>query len=507
MSSSMSIVLEFLSGSIQGERRFDGRQVRIGRDTQGEVVFDFQKDPAVSFNHAILEEAGGRWELRDLGSTNGTLVNGKKITRHFPADGDVVAFGLAGPQVRIHLDESSRPSAEPAGSTRILVLDLPKLKLEVLKGPAQGKEFEFDLTPGRVVKLGRERNNDVAFFDPPSPVVSRYHAELSKSGEGLFLEDAGSTNGTFLNGKKISGRAAVKNGDRIVLGNNGPEISVGLETPAPFAPHKSPVKKKPVLLYSVASGAVVVLAVLAFALFGTGETEKADGSVAASIDTGDEAAEAAGGEDFAYIERRVKELSAALHEDSSKVKPSFVSVVMEQVNHLKKDKLGIRILLEKGPVYLPDAMRALKRKKLPPELAYLAYIESKFNPTAKSPSGAVGLWQFMIPTAKDHGLKVDLNRKIDERTDPAKATVAAAEYLDFLIREKSGSAFKAIASYNTGQGSVRKASRKVEDYLTHGDYFYLSQKGLIPQETRDYVPRFLAAAILYTDPGRFGFTL
>jgi hypothetical protein len=47
----------------------------------------------------------------------------------------------------------------------------------------------------------------------------------------------------------------------------------------------------------------------------------------------------------------------------------------------------------------------------------------------------------------------------------------------------------------------------VEDYLTHGDYFYLSQKGLIPQETRDYVPRFLAAAILYTDPGRFGFSL
>ena len=498
--------MEFLSGSIQGERRFDGRLVRIGRDTQGEVVFDFQKDPAVSFNHAVLEELGGRWVLRDLGSTNGTLVNGRKITHHFLVDGDIAAFGLAGPQVRIRPDEAPRTSAEPAGATRILVLDLPKLKLEVVRGPAQGKKFEFDLTPGRVVKLGRERNNDIAFFEPPSPLVSRYHAELSKSGEGLFLEDVGSTNGTFLNGKRISGRTAVKNGDRIVLGNNGPELTIGLETPTPVLPPKRPAPKKPVLVFSIAGGAVVVLAVSLFALLGTGETEKADGSVAAGIETGDEAVEAAGNEDFAYIERRVKELSTALHEDSSKVKPSFVSVVMEQVNHLKKDKLGIRILLEKGPVYLPDAMRALKRKKLPPELAYLSYIESKFDPKAKSPSGAVGLWQFMIPTAKDHGLKVDLSRKIDERTDPAKATIAAAGYLDFLIREKSGSAFKAIASYNTGQGSVRKASRKVEDYLTHGDYFYLSQKGLIPQETRDYVPRFLAAAILYTDPTRFGFS-
>lgn len=497
----MALVLEFLSGSIRGELRFDGRLVRIGRDLQGEVVFDFQKDPAVSFNHAVIEAADGRYELKDLGSTNGTLVNGKKITRHFLADGDLVAFGSAGPQVKVRLDEASHGISESAGATRILVLDRPKLRLEVIKGPAQGKKFEFDLTPGRVVKLGRERNNDVAFFEPPSPVVSRYHAELTKSGEGLFLEDAGSTNGTFLNDKKISGRAAVKNGDRIVLGNNGPELTVGLETPAPLAPIKPPAKKKPVLVFSIAGGAVAVLAVVLVALFSSGETEKADGSVSESIESG----AAVDNEDFAYVERRVKELSSALHEDSSKVKPSFVSVVMEQVNHLKKDKLGIRILLEKGPVYLPEAMRALKRKRLPPELAYLAYIESKFNPTAKSPSGAVGLWQFMIPTAKDHGLKVDPKRKIDERTDPAKSTIAAAEYLNFLIRDR-GSAFKAIASYNTGQGSVSRASRKVEDYLAHGDYFYLSQKGLIPQETRDYVPRFLAAAILYTDPGRFGFS-
>jgi membrane-bound lytic murein transglycosylase D len=163
----------------------------------------------------------------------------------------------------------------------------------------------------------------------------------------------------------------------------------------------------------------------------------------------------------------------------------------------------MQILFEKGPLYLPDAMRALKKKKLPQEMAFLSFIESRFDTAARSPSAAVGLWQFMIPTARDFGLRVEPARKIDERTNPGKSTEAAAKYLDFLIRDR-GSAFKAIASYNTGQGSVSRASRKVEDYLAHGDYFYLSQKGLIPEETRDYVPRFLAAAILYTDPERFG---
>lgn len=499
MKDSMPLVLEFLSGSLQGEKRFDGRLVRIGRDPQGEVVFDFQKDPAVSFNHAVVESSDGRWELRDLGSTNGTLVNGRRISRHWLAEGDMVSFGAAGPQVKVRLESSLSSSAEPGGATKILILDRPKLRLEVIKGPSQGKKFEFDLTPGRVVKLGRERNNDVAFFEPPSPVVSRYHAELSKSGEGLFLEDVGSTNGTFLNGKKISGRAAVKNGDRIGLGTNGPELSVGLEMPAPLSPAKTPAKKKTVLVYSIAGGAVVLLAVVLIMLFSSGKSEKpsavSSAGLSESITSGDA--------DFAYLEQRVKELAAALNEDSSKVKPSFVSVVGEQVTHLRKDKLALRILREKGDLYLPEAMRALKKKRLPPEMAYLAYIESKFDPRAKSPSGAVGLWQFMIPTARQYGLKVEPARKIDERTDPAKATEAAAEYLDFLIRDRS-SAFKAIASYNTGQGSVSRASRKVEDYLAHGDYFYLAQKGLIPQETRDYVPRFLAAAIIYTDPERFG---
>lgn len=495
----MALVLEFLYGSIKGERRFDGSLVRIGRDPQGEVAFDFQKDPAVSFSHAVIEASGGRHELKDLGSTNGTLVNGKKITRQVLADGDIIAFGVSGPQVKVRLEQTSL--AEPAGATRILTLDRPLLRLEIVGGQGLGKKYEFELTGGRVVKLGREKNNDVSFFEPPSPVVSRYHAEITKVLENVYLEDLGSTNGSFVNEKKISARTALKNGDKILLGKNGPELTVGLDLPKPFAPAKPVKTKKTGLLVAGGIGAGLLMLLAAFFLFsGPDEPEKGRAATAAPVLADDLPA---GSGEFAYVERRVKELSAALHEDSSKVKPSFVSLVIEQINHLKKDRRLMQILFEKGRVYLPDAQRALKRKKLPAELAFLSFIESRFDTLARSPSAAVGLWQFMIPTARDFGLRVEPGRKIDERTNPTKATEAAAKYLDFLIRDR-GSAFKAIASYNTGQGSVSRASRKVEDYLAHGDYFYLSQKGLIPKETRDYVPRFLAAAILYTDPERFG---
>ncbi len=496
----MPLVLEFLSGSLKGEvKKFDGKLVRIGRDPQGEVVLDYQKDPAVSFNHAVIETQNSRYELRDLGSTNGTLVNGKKITQQVLVDGDLIAFGLAGPQAKVRLETAS----DTSGATKILFLDRPKLRFEIVRGPGQGRKFEFELQANPLIKLGREKNNDISFYDPPTPVVSRYHAELSKAGEGIVLEDLGSTNGTFVNGKKISGKTAVKTSDRILLGANGPELLLTVELPKSFSPAPAAAPKK--IGWLIASAAGVGLTVLAGVLFLFVSSDKPETSTIRSTTEGAEEL-ASGQDEFAYVEKKVKELAAILGEDSSKVKPSFVSVVMEQVNHLRKQKHSTEIILGRANNYLPGAKREFKKRKFPPELAYLAFIESGYNPLARSGAGAVGLWQFMIPTARQFGLKVEPGRRIDERTDPYKSTEAAVKYVDFLFREKH-SMFNAIASYNSGQGSVARAYRKVEDPMTHFDYFYLSQKGLIPAETRDYVPRFLAAAIISSDPARFGFSL
>ena len=97
-------------------------------------------------------------------------------------------------------------------------------------------------------------------------------------------------------------------------------------------------------------------------------------------------------------------------------------------------------------------------KGMPRELIYLALIESNFNPTAKSRVKAVGLWQFMSPTARQYGLAV--GRKVDERKNPAKATDAALTYLTQL-HKRFGSWYLAAAAYNSGQGTVSKALRTV----------------------------------------------
>ena len=145
----------------------------------------------------------------------------------------------------------------------------------------------------------------------------------------------------------------------------------------------------------------------------------------------------------------------------------------------------------------------LDAKGMPRELIYLALIESNFNPTAKSPVKAVGLWQFMSATARQFGLSV--GRKVDERKDPAKATDAALAYLDQL-HDRFGSWYLAAAAYNSGQGTVSKALRAVTGKTTGTDADFFRILPRLPKETQDYVPKLIASARVGSDPGKYGMT-
>lgn len=144
----------------------------------------------------------------------------------------------------------------------------------------------------------------------------------------------------------------------------------------------------------------------------------------------------------------------------------------------------------------------LTRREMPRDLIYLAMIESGFRPKAASGAGASGLWQFVSRTARHYDL--DINRAVDERNDPVKATGAAIEYLSHL-RQKFGSWYLAAAAYNVGETKLRRVMRQ-QLGRTHGtdeDYYRIA--GRLPQETRDYVPRMIAAARIVKDPEKYGF--
>jgi membrane-bound lytic murein transglycosylase D len=135
---------------------------------------------------------------------------------------------------------------------------------------------------------------------------------------------------------------------------------------------------------------------------------------------------------------------------------------------------------------------------LPSDLVYLSLVESGFNPYAYSRAKATGPWQFMKGTAKVYGLRVDAY--VDERRDPIKSTVAAARYLRDLY-DLFGAWPLAMAAYNAGEGKVMRALQKAQAE----SFTDISKTRLIRRETKEYVPRFMAATLIAKNPDRYGF--
>jgi membrane-bound lytic murein transglycosylase D len=159
--------------------------------------------------------------------------------------------------------------------------------------------------------------------------------------------------------------------------------------------------------------------------------------------------------------------------------------------------------LDRGAEWAPLILERLEARGMPLDLLYLAMIESGFNPQAVSHASAVGIWQFMRPTGSQYGLAVD--RAVDERRDPVRATEAALDYLESLHR-RFGSWYLASAAYNTGQGRLSRIMRQQfgrERARSEHDYYQILTR--LPAETRDYVPLMIAAARITKDPERYGF--
>ncbi len=158
--------------------------------------------------------------------------------------------------------------------------------------------------------------------------------------------------------------------------------------------------------------------------------------------------------------------------------------------------------LARGSKYRPAIESKLTQAGLPSEFSYLPIIESGFSNSAVSRAGAVGMWQFMPETARELGLRVD--PWIDERRDPVRATDAAIRHIGDLTRT-FGSPLLAAAAYNSGAGRVSRGLQKITTGTP--DFFTLAERGLLPKETRNYVPQLLAAAAIGKDPERFGFAV
>ena len=196
------------------------------------------------------------------------------------------------------------------------------------------------------------------------------------------------------------------------------------------------------------------------------------------------------------VRERAQQEVSAVEADLPLVSNDYVDGVLTFLqNHAHH---YIERVLAGQALYGPMIEDALRRAGLPQDLIYLAAGESTFDPFADSSKGAKGIWQFMADTAAIYGLKK--NRWVDEREDPVKSTQAAARHLKDLYNTY-GDWFLAMAAYDWSPNGLQKAIEKTG----YADYWKLRELRALPSETENYVPIFIATALIAKDPQAYGF--
>jgi soluble lytic murein transglycosylase-like protein len=206
------------------------------------------------------------------------------------------------------------------------------------------------------------------------------------------------------------------------------------------------------------------------------------------------------------IKREIRALMEEFGAETYSIPPEF----LEQVKHFIEQFQGPdRRNMERalgGARKSMDVMRQIfEQNNLPPDLAYIVLVESAISVDAASSAGAVGLWQFTAATARQYGLKV--TDAVDERLNVPKSTRAACRYIRELILDfgSGSSVMLVLAAYNLGPSRVKTAVRKVTDPIKQRNFWYLYRVRAVPPETREYVPKVIAAMIIARHPERYGF--
>lgn len=174
---------------------------------------------------------------------------------------------------------------------------------------------------------------------------------------------------------------------------------------------------------------------------------------------------------------------------------------MKAFQTTRKDEF--ELLLSRRERYSEMIRSKLRQRGMPEELIYIPMIESGLSPFAVSRVSAVGLWQFMSPTALQYGLRVD--EYVDERRDPVRATDAALDYLEWLHGRFGGSWYLTAAAFNAGPGRMERILNLHADGRVGDEQIYWQVLEHLPRETREYVPKMIAVTLLANDADALGF--
>jgi peptidoglycan lytic transglycosylase D len=489
------IRLTHLTGSLQGTASMSPKAViRIGRGADCDVRFDAQVDTLVSTHHAEIRFENGQYLVVDVGSSNGTLLNGKLVRAHPLRSGDKIAFGArGGPEVRFEIEESFRSTGGNGGfapmQMPIARRPPPPASAPLQDSAALAKEAQLRIARARVVSGGKPSGQTMFIM---ADTLKKVEAVTSRKGRkktaGIVLTIVSLSLIGFA-GLGVVIWQQKKQLEQIVQKKDGLDKQIAkiqLAMQIESDPDKlTALEEQLTLLTGKAQAAI-------------GEIEKKDKSEAQKIEqAGDE------------LDREIRRILSKFNAQTYAIPPIFKQRLKHYIDRNLR-QAGTRTVLKRKQQHWPLIVKEFSALGLPEEMGYVAWQESGFDPLAESAAKARGMWQFMDFRAREFGMRVDRARGVDERTDVLKSTRGAARYLANLLAEFGEDSFMlAIASYNKGENGMRRVLHQIAQQpggfrKDKRDFWHLYRLKKLPEETLEYVPQILAAAIIGNNPKKYG---
>ena len=452
---------------------------RVGRDPENDLVIEGPEAAIVSSRHLEIRRNANAFRIVDLNSTNGTYLDGQRVTEALLENHALITMGPSGPEFQFELEVASEadfdqtlrlpvtPSqlpAQPAGQVSI-----------AMPGATTAKQDE--LLKEAVKRARQARRSGIG--GQTSIIMRDMLDKALHQSSRKFKITIGALVFTLLGVTAYAGWT-IHN-----LKQQKSQIDVEInQVEAELQSAGDDPKRVDELLEKLNGYQQQALTMQRTLLYRLGvRSEEQD-----------------------FVESEIKALLKEFGAEEYSISKEFTEQVRRFIRqYQERDRPHMERALGRSRKELEAVRKQLEADKLPPDLAYMALVESAFIGGTSS-AGAVGLWQFTPITAKAYGLKVGAG--IDERLDARKSTAAAGRYIRELILDfgSGSSVMLALAAYNSGPGKVKRAIRTVADPIKQRDFWYLYRTKALPPETREYIPKTIGVIIIGRHPARFGFS-
>jgi soluble lytic murein transglycosylase-like protein len=435
---------------------------RVGRGPDNDAIVDGPDAVTVSLNHCEILRDGDGFRVRDLGSTNGTWLDGQRVTEaDLPLSG-VLRLGQQGPEFALVAQD-----AAAAPLDRTIEIPLPA----ELRAATHDELLSDAVHRARHMRAHGVGGQTLTIMRDVLEQALRHSRRRHRAAGYLLLALLLTVSGIGI------WRVSVLKSEKRAIDAHIRDLEAALQTSREKSETDQLISR-----LSAYQDEAESLQKSPFYRFGPRQEDD-------------------------FVTRELRALMAEFGAEAYAIPPEF----LERVNYyLEQDRDTERPQFERAlgeaKSRVDTIRRILRDEHMPPDLAYIPIVESALTSGAESAAGAAGPWQLTAATARAYDLRVD--GRVDERQDLVKSTRASCRYLKDLILDfgAGSSVLLALAAYNSGAGKVKAAvTRNVTDPIQQRNFWYLYRARALPLETREFVPKVFAAILIGRNPKHFGF--